>query len=623
MQNISSRRVRNIAIAPITAVFLGAVFFGCSAVPTRGIVAPAVAPVVVNHAAQLNQLYEQFWEETLKRNPLRATNQGDTRYNDLLPNTLSAEFRTETRAFTTRWLDQIQAVGPVGLSGQDLISYQIFVRRAKNDLEGDQFPDWQQPINQFRNIASSAVQLGSGTGAQPFKTVADYDNWLMRGNRLPILLDQAIANMRVGMANGIVQPRALMLKVLPQLDALIKPKPQDTLFWEPINNFPTRFSAAEKARLSAAYLVMVGDHLMPAYRRLRAFVADEYLAKTRASAGFDALPNGKAWYAYNVRQNTTTEMTPDEIHALGLQEVARLHQEIRGVMAQVEFSGSLQDFFKFMQEAPRFNFADEAALLSFYRGLEAKINRKIPEQFSLIPKAPFEIRPVEAYRAQSAAGGQYQGPSEDGKRAGIFYVNTYDLPTRKTWDAEDLFLHEAIPGHHFQIALAQELTELPKFRRFGGETAFSEGWGLYAESLGKDLGVYTDPYDYFGYAQNELWRAIRLVVDTGIHSRGWSREQVIQYMLDNSAESVTQSTAEAERYMAIPGQALAYKIGELKIQALRAKAQAALGSNFDVRAFHAEVLKDGSVPLAILEAKIGRWLAANTANASTTSDKIN
>ncbi len=596
-------------LARISAIALGSILLGCTPIQTEMKVPAAQVPAQLSKSTQLTQLYEEFWEETLKRNPLRATNQGDTRYNDLLPNTLSAEFRAESTAFTTRWLARIEALGAEGLSGQDLISYQMFVRRAENELEGDQFPDWQQPINQFRSIASSAVQLGSGTGAQPFKTVADYDHWLARGNRLPILMDQAIANMRVGMANGVVQPRALMLKVLPQLDALIKPKVEDTLFWGPIKNFPADFSTADKTRLTDAFSRMVGGQLMPAYQRLRGFIADEYLAKTRVTAGLDALPNGKAWYEYNVRQNTTTSMTPDEIHALGLCEVARLHQEIRGVMAQVKFAGSLQDFFKFMQEDPRFNFKDEAALLSFYRGLEAKINLKIPEQFSLIPKAPFEIRPVEAYRAQSAAGGQYQGPSEDGKRAGIFYVNTYDLPTRKTWDAEDLFLHEAIPGHHFQIALAQELAELPKFRRFGGETAFAEGWGLYAESLGKDLGVYTDPYDYFGYAQNELWRAIRLVVDTGIHSRGWSREQVIKYMLDNSAESLTQATAEAERYMAIPGQALAYKIGELKIQALRARAQAALGANFDVREFHAEVLRDGSVPLAILEDKIDRWLA--------------
>jgi uncharacterized protein (DUF885 family) len=355
---------------------------------------------------------------------------------------------------------------------------------------------------------------------------------------------------------------------------------------------------------------MIEGELMPAYKRLRNFVADEYMAQARTTSGLGALPNGSAWYAFNARNTTTTNLTPEQIHQIGLDEVARIHGEIGGVMKQVGFKGSMQDFFKFMQNDPRFSFKDEPALLAFYRGLEAKINQQIPQQFSLIPKAPFEIRPVEAFRAQSAAGGSYMRPSEDGSRPGIFYVNTYDLPTRKTWDAEDLYLHEAIPGHHFQLALQQELTNLPMFRRFGGEIAFSEGWGLYAESLGKDLGVYSDPYSYFGYLQNELWRAIRLVVDTGLHSKGWTREQVIQYMLANSAESETQSTAEAERYMAIPGQALAYKIGELKIKELRARAEKELGPKFDVREFHAEVLKDGSVPLEVLEGKIDRWIAA-------------
>jgi uncharacterized protein (DUF885 family) len=266
-----------------------------------------------------------------------------------------------------------------------------------------------------------------------------------------------------------------------------------------------------------------------------------------------------------------------------------------------------------MQTDPRFSFRTEEALLAHYRSLEDEIMAKVPEQFSLTPKADFEIRPVEPFRAESAAGGSYMRPSEDGSRPGIFYVNTFDLPTRKTWDAEDLFLHEAIPGHHFQLALQQELTGLPEFRRFGGETAFSEGWGLYAESLGKDLGVYTDPYSYFGYLQNDLWRAIRLVVDTGLHSKGWTREQVIDYMLKNSAESETQATAEAERYMAIPGQALAYKIGALKIRELRDEAEQSLGGEFDVRKFHAVVLENGSVPLEILEARVKRWIASEQA----------
>ena len=441
----------------------------------------------------------------------------------------------------------------------------------------------------------------------------DYDNWLARGNRLPVLFDTDIANMREGMKAGVVQPRALMVKVIPQLDALIKDKPEDTLFWGPIKAMPADFSANDKQRLTDAYRTMIADRMLPAYRKLRAFINDEYLPATRDSVGLDKLPDGLAWYAYNAKNSTTTDMSPAQIHQLGLDEVARIHGEIRKLMAETGFKGSLQEFFKFMQTDPRFSFKDEPALLAYYRALEDRINKRIPEQFSLTPRAPFEIRPVEEFRAKSAAGGEYQSPSEDGSRPGVFYVNTYDLPTRKTWDAEDLYLHEAIPGHHFQLALQQELKDVPAFRRFGGETAFIEGWGLYAESLGKSLGVYETPYDYFGYLQNELWRAIRLVTDTGLHSKGWTREQVIKYMLDNSAESETQSTAEAERYIAWPGQALAYKIGELKIKSLRAKAEKELGAKFDIRKFHAEVLKDGSVPLDVLEAKIDRWIASEKA----------
>jgi uncharacterized protein (DUF885 family) len=563
--------------------------------------------------ARLEALYGEYWEQSLKRNPLRATFIGDPRYNDQLPNTYSKQYRDESLAFAKQWLGKVEAMGDDGLDGQALLSYQIFVENQKQEIESARFPDWMQPVNQFRNVLTSAVQLGSGTGAQPFKTVKDYDNWLARGKRIPVLVDQMIANMREGMAAGVVQPKALMAKVLPQIDAVIKPKAEETLFWGPIGKFPEGFPDADRQRLTAGYKAMIEGDLMPAYRKLRSFIADEYMAKARDSHGLDALPDGAAWYAFNVRDSTTTDKTPAQIHDIGLKEVARIHDGIREVMRQTKFEGSLQDFFRFMQTDKRFEFATEDALLADYRALEAKVDGNVDKLFSLKPKAPFEIRAVEPFRAQSAAGGSYMRPSEDGSRPGIFYVNTYDLPTRKTWDAEDLYLHEAVPGHHYQLALQQELTGLPKFRRFGGETAFSEGWGLYAEGLGKDLGLYTDPYSWFGRLQGELWRAIRLVVDTGLHSKGWTREQVIKYMLDNSAESETQSTAEAERYMAIPGQALAYKTGELKILELRAKAEKALGARFDVREFHAEVLKDGSVPLDILEGKVERWIAAKRA----------
>jgi uncharacterized protein (DUF885 family) len=399
-----------------------------------------------------------------------------------------------------------------------------------------------------------------------------------------------------------------MTKVLPQLDAIIKDDPTQTTFWGPIANMPKEFSDADRKRLTDAYRAMIADEMMPAYKRMRAFIADEYLPACRDTVSLSALPDGEAWYAFNAKTQTTTDLTPAQIHDIGLKEVERIHGEMRQVMQQVGFKGDLQAFFKFVTTDKQFEFKSEEELLAAYNALRTKIDARIPEQFSLLPKAGFEIRPVEPFRAESMAGGQYFPPSEDGTRPGIFYVNTFDLPSRKRWDAEDLYLHEAIPGHHFQIAIQQELKGVPAFRRFGGETAFAEGWGLYAESLGKDLGVYTDPYQYFGRLQGELWRAIRLVVDTGLHSKGWTREQVIDYMKANSAVENTDAVAEAERYIAIPGQALAYKIGELKIQEQKRKAQTALGAKFDPRAFHAEVLKDGSVPLPVLEAKIDRWI---------------
>ncbi len=564
-------------------------------------------------AAQLNQLYADYWEGVLKLNPLQATFQGDNRYNDQLPDTGSAEFRKQLHDFTVQWLGKVEKIGDAGLSGQDLLSYRIFVEEQKQSLEGEKFPGWMMPVNQMGSTVSYAVMLGSGQVAQPFKTVKDYDNWLARAGRIPVLLDTEIGNMREGMKAGVVQPRVLMEKVVPQFDALITAKAEDNQFWGPIKQMPADFPAADKERLTAAYRALIEGQLMPAIKKQRDFIANEYLPATRDAVGLDALPDGKAWYAFNAKESTTTAQTPEQIHEIGVKEVARIHGEMHKVMEQVGFKGSLQDFFKFMQHDKQFEFASEQALLEHYRGLEAKINASVPKLFSLTPKAGFEIRPIEAFRAKSAAGGEYMQPSEDGSRPGIFYVNTFDLPTRKTWDAEDLFLHEAIPGHHFQIALQQELEGVPAFRRFGGETAFIEGWGLYAESLGKDLGVYTDPYSYFGRLQGELWRAVRLVVDTGLHSKGWSRQQVLDYMFANSSVSEPDAVAEAERYIAWPGQALAYKTGELKIQELRKRAEQKLGDKFDIREFHAEVLKDGSVPLDVLDEKIEHWIASKGA----------
>lgn len=598
------------------AAALLAFLAGCAGTPA-GSPAESVAasragspPTAAAATGAVQALFDDYWQEALALNPLQATFVGDTRYNDQLPNTLGPEFRAREHAFDLKWLARVEAIDDRDLSNDERLGVDILRRTLQRDLDGERFPDYLVPVNQFYNLASLYAQLGSGTGAQPFATVRDYDNWLRRAAQIPVLFDQAIANMREGVAKGIVQPKVLMAKALAQVEALTVATPEQSLFWKPVAAMPASFAADDRARLTADYRRLIGTQLLPAYARLRDYLRDDYLPHARDSVGLDQLPDGAAWYAYNVRSITTTALTPAEIHEIGLREVARIQGEIRAVMQQVGFKGDLKAFFAYTNSDPRFSFASEDALLASYRALYARVQQGVPPLFAVQPKAGFEIRPVEAFRAQAQAAGSYQRPSEDGSRPGIFYVNTYDLPSRKTWSEESLFLHEAIPGHHFQIGIQQELRNVPAFRRFGSFTAYIEGWGLYAESLGKALGVYTDPYQYYGRLQAELWRAVRLVVDTGLHSKSWTREQVIDYMLANAGTTETNAIAETERYIAIPGQALAYKIGELAILAQRSKAEKALGAKFDIREFHTEVLRDGAVPLDVLEAKIDRWIAA-------------
>jgi uncharacterized protein (DUF885 family) len=343
------------------------------------------------------------------------------------------------------------------------------------------------------------------------------------------------------------------------------------------------------------------------------FLKDEYIPAARETAGMAALPDGKEWYAHKVKQTTSTDLTPDEIHQIGLDEVARIHKEMQGVMDEVGFEGSLQEFFEFTKNDPQFIFESKEDMLQAYEDLRETLDKTAPDLFKVIPESEFEIRPVEAFREQSSSSASYQRPAPDGSRPGIFYVNTYDLSARPTWTVESLYLHEAVPGHHFQISTQQELEDIPNFRKFGGTTAYIEGWGLYSESLGKEMGVYTDPYQYYGALSAELWRAIRLVVDTGLHAKGWTRQEVLDYMEKNSAAAEARRVSEAERFMAIPSQALAYKIGQLKIRELRTLAEKTLGEDFDIREFHYQVLKDGALPLNILEKKIKRWIDSEKA----------
>ena len=566
-----------------------------------------------SEAEKANAIYEAYWEENLKMNPLNATFMGDDRYNDTLGDFGTEKGRAEALAFSKKYLEKINQIDESELEGQALLSYQIFKNEREAEIEGTEYPDYMQPIQQFYNPFNFFAMLGSGQSAQPFKTVKDYENWLSRLNEAYAGVDVIINNMRTGMENDVVQPKALMVKVLPQLKAHMVDDVEQSLFYKPIESMPESFSPEDKQRLTKEYVNTIKTMVVPMYTRMHDFIKDEYIPAARDTAGMVALPNGKEWYAYKVKQTTSTDLTPDEIHQIGLDEVARIHGEMKSVMEQVGFEGTLQEFFEFTKNDPQFIFDSKEDMLQAYEDLRAQLDKTAPDLFKVIPEAQFEIRPVEAFREQSSSSASYQRPAPDGSRPGIFYVNTYDLSARPTWTVESLYLHEAVPGHHFQISTQQELKDIPAFRRFGGTTAFIEGWGLYSESLGKEMGVYTDPYQYYGALGAELWRAIRLVVDTGIHAKGWTREEVLDYMEKNSAAAEARRVSEAERFMAIPSQALAYKIGQLKIRELRTLAENELGENFDIREFHHQVLKDGALPLNILEKKIKRWIQSQKA----------
>ncbi len=577
--------------------------------PLEAVPEPAEEEVDVSErVAQLDQLYEAFFEASLELSPLRATFMGDHRWSDRWPNSLSEEHRNRMLEHHETYLAQLREIGSEGLEGQDLLSYRMFESERERAIEGTEYPDHLLPINQFRNPVNTLVMLGSGDGAQPFRNAADYVAWRQRVTEWSVWVDQAIANMREGMERDIVQPKILIERTLDQLDAHLVEDPADSLLFRPVENFPEDVAEEERERIESDYRRLIAETAVPTIQRLRDFLADEYLPASRETAGMNDLPGGEAWYAWLVANTTTTDLSPAEIHDIGLAEVERIHGEIHSVMDEVGFEGDMHDFFEFTRTDPQFIFDTPEELIQAHEDLRDVVDAVVPEYFTLLPEADYEIRAVEPFRERSAAGGSYQRPAADGSRPGIFYANTYDLSARPSWGVEALFLHEAAPGHHFQIALQQETDELPRFRRFGSYTAYVEGWGLYAEYLGHEMGIYEDPYARYGAHAAELWRAIRLVVDTGLHYHGWTREDVLEYMYANSPAAEARAVSEAERYMAIPSQALAYKIGELKIREIREAAETALGEDFDIREFHARVLETGAVPLDVLEAHVRDWV---------------
>jgi uncharacterized protein (DUF885 family) len=592
--------------AVLTVAALSVIFAACP--PQTEMNEPVTAEQAAAESERLQGLFETYFEETLERNPILATAIGDPRYNDRLPNFLSPEYQAEDRAFQERWLETMGDVDRDLLDGQDRLSYDIFVYDREEAIEGFRFPGELMPIDQFTNIGNQFAQLGSGQSIQPFATEKDYRDFLKRIPGGVAIIDQAIVNMRLGVEKGVTQPRPLMEKVIPQLAAHVVSSPDESVFYRPVANFPEGIDEAVQVELREAYEAAIRDQLVPVYRRLHDFVRDEYLPACRESVAISALPDGPAWYAYLVKTQITTGLSPDEIHQFGLDEVARIRAEMEAVKEEVGFEGTLAEFFAFLESEDQFYFDSEEELLGGYREVRDRIDATLPKLFDIFPEAGYEVRPVPDFMAESSAGAFYQPATPDGSRPGVFYVNTFNLDAQPRFLMETLSIHEASPGHHFQISIAQEVEDLPKFRRFGGTTAYFEGWALYAESLGKELGLFTDPYQYYGRLADEMLRAMRLVVDTGLHDESWSRQQAIDYMLDNSSMADSDVVAEVERYIAIPGQALAYKVGQRVISGLRAEAEERLGGDFDIKAFHRAVLIDGALPMDVLRIKMREWM---------------
>jgi uncharacterized protein (DUF885 family) len=579
--------------------------------------APAAAQQQSLHD-RLFDLFKQSDEAYLQRNPLQALARGDYRYADRLGDLYSDAHYQAEKAAAESDLAALHAIPRAQLSADDQLAYDVFEFETNDTLRGLQ-PELLAlsealPMNHFYGLHTQYPTISSGQGGAPFATVTDYENGLKRNRDFAKNVDEAIVQWRKGEAEGVVDTKLTVRNMVEQLDNQLKLKPEDSPYWGPIKAFPRGIGGQDRARLTEAYRTSISTVIYPALQRLHDFLANEYLGHAREGVGLMYMKGGDKLYAYNVQSTTTLPMTPEQIHELGLSEVARITKDFEKVRTEVGFKGTLQQFFDYMRTDARFQPKTRQQLQSDFYRLKAAVDLKVPQYFSLVPKTPLVIRPYPPYREKFEAGGSYDAGTPDGSRPGIFYFNAYDLPSRFTWEETTLFLHEGEPGHHFQISLAQENKALPAFMRFGGNTAYAEGWALYSETLGYDMGFYADPYQRFGTLNDEMLRAMRLVVDTGIHSKAWTRDQSIDYFLSHSGESRTDATAEVERYIAIPSQAVAYKIGSLTIQRLRDQAKAALGPKFDIREFHAQVLNSGALPLAILEAKINRWIAAKKAS---------
>jgi uncharacterized protein (DUF885 family) len=566
---------------------------------------PSAHPAEGDFAA----LLAEAWEFQLREDPLLASGTGDSRFDDRLPQVAPADFERRA-AFWKTVETRLRAVDRTRLAEADRVNYDMFARSVEDEIAELAFRTWRMPLNAEGSFHSDFARLPSSL---PFSSTRDYDNYLARLRAFPDYGRQQIANMREGLRTGFIAPRVILDGWDATITVHLVTDVEASVFWKPFAAFPAAVAEADRERLRAAGRSAIATAIIPAFRSLLEFMTSEYIPKARTSVGASDLPEGPAYYAWRVRHFTTVSITPDEVHAKGLAEVARIRADMDAVLKQLQWSKGFPEFLKFLRTDPRFYPKTPEELLKEASTIAKRMDGKLPSLFKTLPRQPYGVEPVPADIAPKYTAGRYNGAPIDSARAGAYWVNTYALETRPLYALEALTLHEAVPGHHLQGALQQEQKNLPPFRRYGYVDAFGEGWGLYSEWLGLEAGFYQDPYSDFGRLSYEMWRACRLVVDTGLHSKGWSREQALRFLAENTALSLHEVTTETDRYIGWPGQALAYKMGELKIRELRKRAEATLGPRFDVRAFHDAILQNGSVPLSVLESQIDAFIAAAAA----------
>ncbi len=567
--------------------------------------ASLAAASALSDSAKLHRLFDLDWEYNNVVFPENATYSGYPGQNDRWTDLSVAAIKRRQADFGSE-LKVVRAINRTRLNPADQLSYDIFKRGVEEFIAGMRFPGDVLQITQLGGPQTSASTIGS----MPATTVKDYADIIARLRALPTVVDQTIALLDSGIRIGVTPPRITLRDVPGQIRDLIPEDPLKSALLAPFTSFPVGIAGGDRARLRADAVRAYNQQDRPAFQRLQAYVTNTYLPRSRETIAMSALPDGAAWYAYNVKVLTTTTRTPREIHELGLSEVKRIRAQMNSLIRSTGFSGDFAAFTNMLRTDPKFYYQDSAALVRGYRDITKRIDPELPKLFGRLPRLTYGVSTIPSYSAPSQTTAYYQGGSPDAHRAGQFFVNTYKLDTRPTWEMEVLTSHEAVPGHHLQIAIAEELPGVPEFRRYGGYTAFIEGWALYSESLGPELGLEKDPYSKFGQLTYEIWRAIRLVIDTGIHSFGWSRQQAIDYFTANSAKTAQDITVEVDRYIVWPAQALAYKSGELEIKTLRKFAEEALGPKFDIRAFHDQILSQGALPLDVLDARIRAWVAA-------------